>query len=219
MLMVVVSSPGGAYSNWWCSLFNADLALSITATTCSTVLSVGLLPLKCALVLTIPDVRRAGRWRRRPAALATNIGASVAWLALLSFAMISCCERLGDLLRCRVGGCSRAERHVALRERAAPGAAAGQQLLAAVERHGLCDDSGAACAQERDECDGSHQHEESGERGDRLQSISLCDHLGDLARSRAAKNARRADARGQGRRAGTRRVDVPYSQGPFPRRT
>ena len=38
--------------------------------------------------------------RRRPAALATNIGASVAWLALLSFAMISCCERLGDLLRC-----------------------------------------------------------------------------------------------------------------------
>ena len=25
-LLVVVSSPGGSYSNWWCSLLNADLA-------------------------------------------------------------------------------------------------------------------------------------------------------------------------------------------------
>ena len=34
MLMVVVSSPGGAYSNLWCSLMNADLVLSVAATAC-----------------------------------------------------------------------------------------------------------------------------------------------------------------------------------------
>lgn len=43
-LLVVTSSPGGSYSNWWCSLFNADLALSVTMTAISTMLSVGMLP-------------------------------------------------------------------------------------------------------------------------------------------------------------------------------
>ena len=28
ILLVVTSSPGGSYSNWFCSLFNGDLALS-----------------------------------------------------------------------------------------------------------------------------------------------------------------------------------------------
>jgi Sodium Bile acid symporter family len=28
-LLVVTASPGGSYSNWWCSLFNASLALSV----------------------------------------------------------------------------------------------------------------------------------------------------------------------------------------------
>ena len=32
-LLVVTSSPGGSYSNWWCSLLNADLALSVAMTT------------------------------------------------------------------------------------------------------------------------------------------------------------------------------------------
>lgn len=45
VLLVVVSSPGGSYSNWWCSLCNADLALSVAMTTISTIASVGLLPL------------------------------------------------------------------------------------------------------------------------------------------------------------------------------
>merc|ERR1712228_328853 len=31
--------------NWWCSLFNADLALSIAMTTISTTLSIGFLPM------------------------------------------------------------------------------------------------------------------------------------------------------------------------------
>lgn len=45
MLITVTSSPGGAFSNWWCSTCNADLALSIAMTTCSTILSCGLTPL------------------------------------------------------------------------------------------------------------------------------------------------------------------------------
>lgn len=44
ILLVVVSSPGGSYSNWWCSLFNADLALSVAMTALSTLLSTVLLP-------------------------------------------------------------------------------------------------------------------------------------------------------------------------------
>jgi len=43
-LMVVTASPGGSYSNWWCSLFNADLALSMAMTAVSTILSLGMLP-------------------------------------------------------------------------------------------------------------------------------------------------------------------------------
>jgi predicted Na+-dependent transporter len=44
-LLVVTSSPGGSYSNWWCSMFNADLALSVTMTAISTLLSTVMLPL------------------------------------------------------------------------------------------------------------------------------------------------------------------------------
>jgi predicted Na+-dependent transporter len=44
-LLVVTSSPGGSYSNWWCSMFNADLALSVTMTAISTCLSTVMLPL------------------------------------------------------------------------------------------------------------------------------------------------------------------------------
>ena len=44
-LIIVVSSPGGSYSNWWCALFNADLGLSVSMTTASTILSIGFLPM------------------------------------------------------------------------------------------------------------------------------------------------------------------------------
>mmetsp|Transcript_7716 Transcript_7716/g.12722 ORF Transcript_7716/g.12722 Transcript_7716/m.12722 type:complete len:383 (+) Transcript_7716:204-1352(+) len=44
-LIIVVSSPGGSYSNWWCSIFNADLGLSVSMTTASTLLSIGFLPM------------------------------------------------------------------------------------------------------------------------------------------------------------------------------
>lgn len=43
-LLLVTSSPGGSYSNWWCSLFNADLALSVAMTTLSTFISIAALP-------------------------------------------------------------------------------------------------------------------------------------------------------------------------------
>jgi len=43
-LLVVTSSPGGSYSNWWCSLFNAELSLSITMTAISTLLSTIMMP-------------------------------------------------------------------------------------------------------------------------------------------------------------------------------
>jgi len=43
-LLVVTASPGGSYSNWWCSTFNADLALSVAMTALSTILSIALLP-------------------------------------------------------------------------------------------------------------------------------------------------------------------------------
>lgn len=43
-LLIVTSSPGGSYSNFWCSLFNADLALSVAMTALSTILSIAFLP-------------------------------------------------------------------------------------------------------------------------------------------------------------------------------
>lgn len=49
MLLVITSSPGGSYSNWWCSMFNADLALSVTMTAISTCLSVVVLPFNLLL--------------------------------------------------------------------------------------------------------------------------------------------------------------------------
>jgi predicted Na+-dependent transporter len=48
---VLTSSPGGAYSNLWCSLFNADLLLSVASTALSTILSMGFLPLNLYIYL------------------------------------------------------------------------------------------------------------------------------------------------------------------------
>mmetsp|Transcript_2798 Transcript_2798/g.3957 ORF Transcript_2798/g.3957 Transcript_2798/m.3957 type:complete len:512 (+) Transcript_2798:338-1873(+) len=51
-LLVVTSSPGGSYSNWWCSMFNADLALSVTMTAISTLLSTIMLPVNLIIYAT-----------------------------------------------------------------------------------------------------------------------------------------------------------------------
>ena len=69
MLLVITSSPGGSYSNWWCSLFNAELALSVTMTTLSTLLSVVLLPTNLVLYT---------RWTYSPAVVK-----SLDWSALM----------------------------------------------------------------------------------------------------------------------------------------
>jgi len=52
-LLVITSSPGGSYSNWWCSLFNADLALSVAMTAVSTIFSVAMLPLNLLIYSTL----------------------------------------------------------------------------------------------------------------------------------------------------------------------
>jgi len=52
-LIVTTASPGGAYSNWWCSLLNADLALSVAMTACSTLVSGLFLPINLLVYTTI----------------------------------------------------------------------------------------------------------------------------------------------------------------------
>ena len=49
VLIIICSSPGGSYSNWWCSLINADLSLSVAMTGASTIFSVVFLPLNVAV--------------------------------------------------------------------------------------------------------------------------------------------------------------------------
>jgi predicted Na+-dependent transporter len=50
-LLIVTSSPGGSYSNLWCSLFNADLALSVAMTTASTVVAAIMLPVNLMMYI------------------------------------------------------------------------------------------------------------------------------------------------------------------------
>lgn len=52
-LIIVASSPGGAYSNWWCSLFNADLSMSVAMTAFSTLLAAGMLPLNLLIYVNL----------------------------------------------------------------------------------------------------------------------------------------------------------------------
>lgn len=51
MLLIVASSPGGAFSNFYCNLMNADLTLSIAMTTTSTVISLFMLPVNSLLYI------------------------------------------------------------------------------------------------------------------------------------------------------------------------
>ena len=79
-LLVVTSSPGGSYSNWWCSVFNADLALSVTMTAVSTILSILFLPANLLLYTRFSyhdDVVQALDWPSLFIALAVVITAIV----------------------------------------------------------------------------------------------------------------------------------------------
>lgn len=82
-LLVVTSSPGGSYSNWWCSVFNADLALSVTMTAISTIMSIIFLPLNLLLYTRFSyhgDVVSALDWSSLFIALAVVITAITAGL-------------------------------------------------------------------------------------------------------------------------------------------
>ena len=51
-LLVVTTSPGGGFSGWWCSLCNADLALSVAMTSASTLACLVALPVNIFLYVT-----------------------------------------------------------------------------------------------------------------------------------------------------------------------
>lgn len=52
-LMVIMTSPGGSFSNWWCSVFNADLAMSVAMTGASTLVGVIMLPVNLIVYCTL----------------------------------------------------------------------------------------------------------------------------------------------------------------------
>lgn len=60
-LLIVTASPGGSYSNWWCSMFNADLALSVTMTAISTMVSCVMLPANLLLYVNAAFGMRGGQ--------------------------------------------------------------------------------------------------------------------------------------------------------------
>eukprot|EP00567_Pseudictyota_dubia_P005675 CAMPEP_0197443536 /NCGR_PEP_ID=MMETSP1175-20131217/9253_1 /TAXON_ID=1003142 /ORGANISM="Triceratium dubium, Strain CCMP147" /LENGTH=396 /DNA_ID=CAMNT_0042974183 /DNA_START=92 /DNA_END=1285 /DNA_ORIENTATION=- len=77
-LLVVTSSPGGSYSNWWCSMFNADLALSVCMTCVSTFLSIVMLPVNLLIYARLAyedDVIGSLDWKSLFISLAVVIGA------------------------------------------------------------------------------------------------------------------------------------------------
>lgn len=52
-LILTTTSPGGSFSNFWCALANADLALSVAMTTVSTVLAVVVLPVNVLIYMKL----------------------------------------------------------------------------------------------------------------------------------------------------------------------
>lgn len=58
MLIILTSSPGGSYSNWWCSIMNADLTLSVACTAVSNILSAATLPANILIYLGASYGRR-----------------------------------------------------------------------------------------------------------------------------------------------------------------
>lgn len=84
-LLVVTSSPGGSYSNWWCSMFNGDLALSVTMTAISTILSMVALPANLLLYTRFSyhnDVVKNLEWDALFVALAVVMTAIIFGLTL-----------------------------------------------------------------------------------------------------------------------------------------
>ncbi|KAL7568981.1 hypothetical protein ACA910_021273 [Epithemia clementina (nom. ined.)] len=92
-LLVVTSSPGGSYSNWWCNLFNADLALSVTMTALSTVLSMVFLPLNLLFYTKMAYNKQED----------DDLVANLDWSSLFtSLAIVMCAILLGLTLSAKV---------------------------------------------------------------------------------------------------------------------
>jgi len=90
-LLVVTSSPGGSYSNWWCSMFNGDLALSVTMTAISTVLSMIALPANLLLYTKF--------------SYHSDVVANLEWGALFTaLAIVMCAIVLGLTLSAKLHG-------------------------------------------------------------------------------------------------------------------
>eukprot|EP01060_Flectonema_neradi_P007936 TRINITY_DN1564_c1_g1_i1.p1 TRINITY_DN1564_c1_g1~~TRINITY_DN1564_c1_g1_i1.p1 ORF type:complete len:390 (+),score=62.35 TRINITY_DN1564_c1_g1_i1:52-1170(+) len=51
-LLIMTIVPGGAFANWFCSLFNADLPLSLALTTTSILLSLAIMPVNIFLFIS-----------------------------------------------------------------------------------------------------------------------------------------------------------------------
>lgn len=77
-LLVTVCSPGGSYSNWWCSLFNSDLPLSMAMTTASSLFAVATLPINILIYLRLAYPNRDGSVALDWGGLFTSLGIVVA---------------------------------------------------------------------------------------------------------------------------------------------
>ena len=88
-LLVLTTSPGGGFSGWWCSLCNADLALSVAMTTASTLACVVFLPLNVWAYASL---------------LTPGMHVQVAWAELLtSVAVVMCAVLVGALTSHQLG--------------------------------------------------------------------------------------------------------------------
>eukprot|EP00927_Polykrikos_kofoidii_P035392 TRINITY_DN29964_c0_g4_i1.p1 TRINITY_DN29964_c0_g4~~TRINITY_DN29964_c0_g4_i1.p1 ORF type:complete len:447 (+),score=70.32 TRINITY_DN29964_c0_g4_i1:190-1341(+) len=99
-LLATTAAPGGAYSNFWCSVMNADLALSLAMTTVSTLASAVFLPMNLLLyVSTVYGEAPSLQWHH----LFVNIALALTAIATgtgISFwypKRHNCCNIVGNL--------------------------------------------------------------------------------------------------------------------------
>ena len=103
-LLVTVCSPGGSYSNWWCSLFNSDLPLSMAMTTASSLLAVATLPLNLFIYLRLAYPRDRDDGGGVSPSVTLDWGALFASLAVILVGVV-----LGLFAGARVGPATRAK--------------------------------------------------------------------------------------------------------------
>jgi predicted Na+-dependent transporter len=88
-LLVVTTSPGGSYSNWWCSMFNADLALSVTMTAISTLVSTVMMPLNLFVYTRFAQIENDGADEDEDVVGSLNWGSLMRALGIVILAIFS----------------------------------------------------------------------------------------------------------------------------------